>query len=99
MTPHPHFRRRLPYRRASEIAVFEHEGRRNRATLSRFETGEFAEVFLDAGKPDSTIQLNADDCAVLASLLLQHGISPSTIRRSIVRPIAVALARFEEKQP
>jgi hypothetical protein len=84
-------RSRLPNRRSAEISMFEHDGRRYRATFGCFENGILAEVFLDTGKPDATIQAHADDSAVLVSLLLQHGVPPIVIRRSISGPIRTAL--------
>ena len=84
-------RARLPNRRNAQIAMFEHDGRRYRATFGIFSNGALAEVFLDTGKPDATIQQHADDSAVLVSLLLQNGVSPDVIRRSISGPISVAL--------
>ena len=50
--------------------------------------GDLAEIFLDTGKPDATIQMHADDAAVLVSLLLQNDVSPDTIDRSISGPIS-----------
>jgi hypothetical protein len=84
-------RNRLPNRRNAQIAMFEHDGRRYRATFGIFGNGVLAEVFLDSGKADSTLQQHADDSAVLVSLLLQNGVSPSTIKRSISGPIRTAL--------
>lgn len=84
-------RARLPNRRAAEILNFEHEGLRYRATFGRFADGRLAEMFLDVGKPNASVQAHADDSAVLASLLLQFGVPPDVIRRSISGPIAVAL--------
>jgi hypothetical protein len=84
-------RARLPNRRAAQICMFEHDGRRYRATFGTFGNGKLAEVFIDVGKPDSTVQQHADTSAILASLLLQAGISPTAIRHSISGPISVAL--------
>jgi hypothetical protein len=71
--------------------MFECDGRRYRATFGCFANGNLAEVFLDIGRPDSAIQAHADDAAVLVSLLLQHGVPPAVIRRSISGPVGVAL--------
>ena len=79
-------RRTLPNRRGAEITMFEHGGRRYRATF-----GYFANGFLDTGKADANIQAHADDSAVLVSLLLQHGVPPAVIQRSISGPICTAL--------
>jgi ribonucleoside-diphosphate reductase alpha chain len=84
-------RTRLPNRRAAQIAMFEHDGRRYRATFGTFGNGALGEVFLDCGKANSTLQQHSDDAAVLVSLLLQAGISPTAIRHSISGPISVAL--------
>jgi hypothetical protein len=71
---------------------FDHEGHRYRATVSRFEDGKLAELFLDVpGKFGTPLQSNAATCAILVSLLLQHGVSPDEIRHSIEGPIATAL--------
>jgi hypothetical protein len=59
-------RARLPNRRSAEIKMFEHDGRRYRATFGCFQNGILAEVFLDTGKPDATIQAHVDDSAVLS---------------------------------
>jgi ribonucleoside-diphosphate reductase alpha chain len=73
----------------------EHDGARYTATLSKFDDGRIAEIFLDAAKPDSQLAVHANDAAVLASLLLQHGCEAAVIRRSISGPIATALAQAE----
>ena len=84
-------RARLPNRPHAEISMFEHGGRRYWATFGCFEKGVLADVFLDKGKRDATIQAHADDSAVLVSLLLQHGVPPTVIRKSISGPIRTAL--------
>ncbi len=48
-------------------------------------------MFLDTGKPNTTLQVNAETSAVLVSLLLQHGVAPQKISRAVNGPIAVAL--------
>jgi hypothetical protein len=84
-------RLRLPNRRPADIRTFEHDGRRYRATFGTFANRNLAEIFLDTGKPDANIQMHADDAGVLVSLLLQHDVPPSVIRRSIAGPIRRAL--------
>ena len=90
-------RRRLPNRRGSVRFSLEHDGIRYLATLSKFDDGRIAEIFLDHTKPDSALATHVNDAAVLASLLLQHGVTAAAIRRSISGPIATALARAEEE--
>jgi hypothetical protein len=92
-------RERLPNRRGSIRFSVEHNGIRYLATLSKFNDGRIAEIFLDHTKPDSALAMHVNDAAVLASLLLQHGVTAAAIRRTICGPIATALARAEEETP
>jgi hypothetical protein len=88
-------RETLPTRRANSSFSFEHEGHQYRATAGRFADGRLAEIFLHApGKMGTALQSNADTAAILASLLLQHGVTPEVIRHSITGPIAIALQTF-----
>jgi ribonucleoside-diphosphate reductase alpha chain len=91
-------RERLPNRRASLRFTVDYDGQRYTATLSRFDDGRIAEIFLDAAKPDSQLAVHANDAAVLASLLLQHGVSAAAIRHSISGPIATALAKIDDEE-
>jgi hypothetical protein len=90
-------RERLPNRRSSIRFSIEHDGVRYCATLSKFNDGRIAEIFLDGMKPDSALAVHAADAAVLTSLLLQHGVTAAAIRRSISGPIATALASAEKE--
>jgi hypothetical protein len=92
-------RRLLPNRRGSTIIAFEHEGRRYRASGSRFADGRLAEIFLDVGgKAGSAVQVHADNEAILASLALQWGVPVAAIRHSIDGPLALALDLLDEAQ-
>jgi hypothetical protein len=88
-------RRHLPNRRASEVFCFEHASARYTATISRFNNGKLAEIFIDHSRPNSQLAELANDAAVLVSLLLQHGITSAAIRHSISGPIATALDKIE----
>ena len=92
-------RHRLPDRRASMRFSFRHDGALYSATLSKFPDGQLAEIFIDADKPDSALAVHANDAAVLASMLLQHGVTAAAIRHSIAGPLATALAQVEEGEP
>jgi ribonucleoside-diphosphate reductase alpha chain len=92
-------RRRLPNRRGSIRFPIRHDGIVYLVTLSRFEDGRLAEIFLDALKPDSALAVHAHNAAVLASLLLQHGVTAAAIKHSISGPIATALAAADEEGP
>jgi hypothetical protein len=92
-------RRRLPNRRFSETFALEAQGMRFTATISRFDDGQLAEVFLNNHRAGSDADANACDAAVVASLALQHGVPLETIRRALMRdargrprtPLATAL--------
>jgi hypothetical protein len=92
-------RAHLPNRRNAEIVMFKHDGNWYRATFGRFLDGRLGEIFLDTGKPNATVQLHADDSAVLVSLLLQHGVDPGVIRHSISGPIRAALDNWLAVSP
>ena len=87
-------RQRLPNRRLNSAFVFEFEGHQYRASAGRFDDGRLAEIFLDCGKPNTPLQLNAETAAILTSLALQHGVNAETIRHAVNGPIAVALDHF-----
>ena len=84
-------RRMLPNRRTNVSFGFECEGHHYRATASRFADGALGELFLNTGKPSTTLRSNAETSAVLVSLLLQHGVPPKVIAHSIAGPIKIAL--------
>jgi hypothetical protein len=78
-------RRLLPNRRHSEFVNFEHDGHRYRASVSRFDDGRLAEVFLDGSKPDTAVAIVGRDLAVAASLALQFGCPADTLRKALSR--------------
>ena len=90
-------RQRLPNRRQSTRIEIEHNGARYPITFSRFSDGRLGEIFIDSPKPNSEIAAHMNDGAVLVSLLLQHGVSPSEIRRSISGPLSLALAMADQE--
>lgn len=88
-------RERLPDRRGSEVFQFEHAGVGYTATVSKFSDGRLAEIFVDHSRPNSQLAEYANDCAVLVSLLLQHGITCAVIKHSVSGPIKTALDKAE----
>lgn len=78
-------RQRLPNRRASETFALECAGLSYVATISRFDDGRIAEIFLSNHKAGSQSDTNAKDAAVVASIALQHGVPLETIRRALLR--------------
>jgi hypothetical protein len=90
-------RERLNNRRGSIRFSIRHDGAAYLVTLGKFSDGRIAQIFLDAAKPDSALAVHASDAAVLASLLMQHGVAAEVIRRSISGPLATALALAEDR--
>jgi hypothetical protein len=76
-------RRRLANRRAHELLSFEHGGIHYTAGVGRFENGDLAEIFLSTSKHGTTVDVNARDAAIAASLLLQHGCHVDTLRKAL----------------
>ena len=54
----------LPNRREHELLTFEHEGIRYTAGVGRFVDGGLAEIFLNAAKRGTALDVNARDAAV-----------------------------------
>jgi hypothetical protein len=78
-------RRRLPNRRFSETFAVEVQGMRFTATISRFDDGQLAEVFLSNHRAGSDADANACDAAVVASIALQYGVPLEVIRKALMR--------------
>jgi ribonucleoside-diphosphate reductase alpha chain len=100
-------RERLPNRRAAESFAFQC-GRMNYvATISRFDDGRIAEIFLTNHKIGSDADAAARDSAVVCSIALQHGTPVETIRHALLRdgrggassPLGVALDIIAEGAP
>jgi hypothetical protein len=92
-------RRILPNRRACETFSFSWLGMGFVATISRFDDGGLAEIFLSNGKVNSQADTAARDAAVVASLALQHGVPVDGLRKALLRdahgiangPLGIAL--------
>jgi hypothetical protein len=78
-------RQRLANRRASETFTVECHGLRYTATISRFDDGRLAEIFLSNHKSGSHADAAARDAAVVCSLALQHGVPLELIRNALNR--------------
>jgi hypothetical protein len=65
-------RQRLPNRRGHELLDFEHAGIRCTAGFAKFDDGGLAEVFLNTTNYGTSVDVNAHDAAVAASLLLRQ---------------------------
>jgi ribonucleoside-diphosphate reductase alpha chain len=78
-------RERLPNRRGCETFAFQCGGMRYVATISRFNDGRVAEIFLTNHKSGSDADAAAKDSAVVASIALQFGAPVETIRKALLR--------------
>jgi ribonucleoside-diphosphate reductase alpha chain len=76
-------RQRLPNRRGHELLSFEHSGVRYTAGIGRFDDGRLAEIFLNAPKCGTDLDVGVRDAAIVASLALQAGISAAVIRHAL----------------
>ena len=78
-------RRALPNRRPAVSLQFAHGRIDYHGSASFDENLNTIEIFLDAGKPGSEVQAMARDCAVIASLALQHGTPLAIMRKAVTR--------------
>jgi hypothetical protein len=78
-------RQRLPDRRPSESFTFELNGLRFTATVSRFDDGRIAELFLNNHKFGNQSDTNARDAAIIFSFAVQFGADADAIRRALCR--------------
>ncbi len=66
-------RKRLPNKRRAETIAFERDGSRYQMTVGYFPDGGVGEIFLNADRADSLLDVMMSDAAILASLALQYG--------------------------
>jgi hypothetical protein len=99
-------RARLPDRRLHELFEIDHGGIHYVVGIGRFQGGEIAEIFLNAPKTGTAAAINAQDAAIAASLLFQHGCPTETLRRALTRnpdsspagPLGAVLDLLSESQ-
>jgi ribonucleoside-diphosphate reductase alpha chain len=79
-------RQRLPARRPAQTFDLEVGGLHYVATVGFYPaTGKIGEIFLDGLKAGSGADLAAKDAAISASVAIQMGADPQTIRRAVCR--------------
>jgi hypothetical protein len=78
-------RRRLANRRASTTFAIESQGLAFTVTVSAFDTGELAEVFITNHRASSGAGIMASDCTIAASLALQFGCPAEVLRKALSR--------------
>jgi hypothetical protein len=78
-------RERLPNRRPSELFEFESMGLQFTASVSRYDDGRVAELFLDNHKAGSAVGTMVRDLAIAFSFAAQHGADVEAIRAALCR--------------
>jgi hypothetical protein len=78
-------RQRLPNRRASQQLAFVCNHLQYVATVSFFDDGRLAEIFISNAKAGSHSDSAAKDAAVVCSIALQFGVPVETIRKALLR--------------
>lgn len=88
-------RERLPDRRQSETKLLWHTGKKWLLSISRYDDGRPAEVFVmppnEGGVGTSDIAAAARDACVVISIALQYGVPLGVLRD--------AVTRFDDKRP
>lgn len=75
----------LPNRRETQTFRFEFAGIKHHYSVSNYDDGRPAEIFVDAGKVNTGVQNIMRDGAILISLALQHGCPVETLRHAMTR--------------
>jgi hypothetical protein len=78
-------RERLPNRRPSEFFEFDAMGLQFTASVSHYDDGRIAEVFIDNHKAGSAIGTMVRDLAIAFSFAVQHGANVEAIRAALCR--------------
>ena len=65
--------------------TFDHDGARFDVTIDLFPGGAVGEVFTGGAKSGSELDGLLDDSAILISLLLQNGVEPAALARTVGR--------------
>lgn len=99
-------RERLPNRRPNETQEFDRDGIRITLTVGYRPNGEVGEIFLNADRADSMLDVLMSDAAIIASIALQYGVSLRQIAHAIKRdrfgiassPIGTAIDRISSPE-
>jgi hypothetical protein len=78
-------RQRLPDRRYAETVALEHNGTRFVVTIGFYPDGRPGEVFTHGMRIGSALDALLADACVVVSILLQHGIEPQDLAKSMGR--------------
>jgi hypothetical protein len=93
---------RLPNRRPNETQEFNRDGINIKMTVGFKLAGEIGEIFLNADRANSMLDVLMSDAAIIASIALQHGVPLRQITHALKRdrfgiaasPIGAALDRI-----
>jgi hypothetical protein len=99
-------RQPLPQKRRNETQGFERDGINIQMTIGFYEDGRIGEIFLNADRADSMLDVLMSDAAIIASIALQHGVPLQQIAHALKRdkfgiassPIGAALDRISTPQ-
>jgi hypothetical protein len=80
-------RERLSNRRECTGFDIEALGLHFHATAGRFPDGRLAEIFIDAFKAGSAVDMAARDAGITASIALQMGADPDVLRHALCRDV------------
>jgi hypothetical protein len=78
-------RERLPNRRRCSTRGFTHGGMKFLVTAGFYSDGRLGEIFISGERPGSAIEALGHDAAVAASIALQFGADPQTIRHVLLK--------------
>jgi hypothetical protein len=78
-------RDRLPNRRPAETFAFERDRSRYEMTVGYYPDGRPGEIFLNADRADSLLDVLTSDAAIIASIALQFGCPLDAIRHALKR--------------
>jgi hypothetical protein len=96
-------RERLPNKRACETIAFERDGSQYQMTVGYYPDRRPGEIFLNADRSNSLLDVLASDATIAVSLALQHGCTLETVRHALKRnssgeassPIGAALDKIQ----
>lgn len=95
-------RKRLPNKRRAVTDKFRYDGSQFTMTVGYYADGNIGEVFLNADRANSLLDVLMSDAAIAVSLCLQHGVALEIISHALKRdalglassPLGVALDRI-----
>jgi hypothetical protein len=99
-------RERLPNRRPNETQRFDRDGISVTLTVGYKPDGSPGEIFLNADRADSMLDVLMSDAAIIASLALQNGVPLQQIAHALKRdrfgiassPIGAAIDRISKPE-